>query len=98
MSIKVIIERKVSHEGRGQVEELLKDLRIKAVRQAGYVTGETLFSVDDPSEHVVISTWESLRAWKAWEKNRERAKIEDKIEELLEYRSKTSVYETSLRE
>jgi len=97
MAIKVIIERTVSADNQGEVAELLKELRAKAVRQTGYISGETLFSVDRPGTHVTISTWESLREWKAWEKEQDRIRIVDKIERLLKSKSKVTVFATTPR-
>lgn len=97
MAIKVIIERAVTADNQGEVAELLKELRAKAVLQPGYISGETLFSVDKPGTHVVISTWESLREWKAWEKNHERKRIMEQIDKLLKSKSRISVYATTPR-
>ena len=97
MAIKVFIERSVSPDNQAEVAELLKELRIKAIRQAGYVSGESLFSVDRAGTHIVISTWENLRDWKAWEKSTVRSSIVRKIEALLSSPSKTSVYATTPR-
>jgi heme-degrading monooxygenase HmoA len=97
MAIKIIIERSVSPDNQGEVAELLKELRAKAVRQPGYISGETLFSVDHAGTHVTISTWESLREWRAWEKNHERIDIVNKIEKLLKSKSKVSVFATTPR-
>lgn len=97
MAIKVIIERTVSADNQGEVAELLKELRAKAVLQPGYISGETLFSVNRPGTHVTISTWESLREWKAWEKNRDRKEIVNKIDKLLKSKSKVSVFATTPR-
>ena len=97
MAIKIVIERSVSPDNQGEVAELLKDLRGKAMRQQGYTSGETLFSVDRTGTHVVISTWESLRDWKAWEKDPERISIVNKIEKLLKSKSKVSVFATTPR-
>jgi heme oxygenase (mycobilin-producing) len=97
MAIKVIIERSVSPDNQGEVAELLKELRSKAIRQPGYISGETLFSVDHSGTHVAISTWESLREWRAWEKNPERTAIVDQIEKLLKAKSKVSIFATTPR-
>jgi heme-degrading monooxygenase HmoA len=97
MAIKVILERTVSADNQGEVAELLKELRAKAVLQRGYISGETLFSVDKPGTHVVISTWESLREWKAWEKNAERKELSAEINMLLKTKSKISIYATTPR-
>ena len=73
--VKAMIEWK-SKVGKEQVlEGMLKDLRSKAMRQQGYISGETLVSIDDPSVYIVISTWTRLEAWKAWESSQERQEI-----------------------
>ena len=61
--------------------------------QPGYVTGETLASTEDPSTIMVMSTWQSLDVWKAWEKTEPRIKIYEKIEPLLLEKPKISVYQ-----
>jgi heme-degrading monooxygenase HmoA len=97
MAAKVIIERSVSADNQGEVAELLKDLRAQAIHQQGYVSGETLFSVDRPGTHLVISTWENLRDWKAWEKDPKRLEMVSRIEALLDSPSKASVFATTPR-
>jgi heme-degrading monooxygenase HmoA len=95
MAVKILIERSMNPDNQGVVAELLMDLRAMAVHQQGYVSGETLFSVDRPGTHLVISTWESLRDWKAWEKNPQRTEIVSRIEALLISPSKVSVFATT---
>ena len=97
MAVKVLMERSVSPDNQAEVAEWLKDLRAKAIRQPGYVSGETLFSVDRSGTHLVISTWENLRDWKAWENNAQRIEIVNEIEALLSAPSKSSVFATSPR-
>lgn len=97
MAVKIIIERTMTADDQAEVAELLKQLRAKAMDNQGYVSGETLFSVDRPGTHVVISTWESLRDWKAWESDARRGEIVQKVEALLASPSRTSVYATSPR-
>ena len=92
MTVKIIIERTVNAENQGDVADLLKELRIRAIRQPGYMTGETLFSVDRPGTHLVISTWHSLREWQAWADNPHRKEITKKIENLLTAPPKVNVY------
>jgi len=97
MAVKVIIERTMDANNQGEVAELLRDLRARAIHQPGYVSGETLFSVDRPGTHLVISTWESLRDWKAWAKDPQRQEIVSRIESLLSAPSKVAVYATTPR-
>ena len=97
MAVKVIMERTVSSDNQGELAELLKELRARAIRQPGYVSGETLFSVDRPGAHLVISTWESLRDWKNWEKSPERTELASRVEALLSEPSKVTVFATTPR-
>lgn len=97
MAVKVLIERSVSADNQGELAELLIELRAMAIHQQGYVSGETLFSVNRPGTHLVISTWEGLRDWKTWEQDPQRAEIVNNIESLLISPSKLSVFATSPR-
>ena len=97
MAVKVVIERSVSADNQAEVAELLMDLRASAIHQQGYVSGETLFAVDRPGTHLVISTWESLKDWKAWETNPKRRETTDKVEALLTSPSRASAYATTPR-
>lgn len=92
MTVKIIMERTVEADKQDQLVELLRQLRAKAVHQPGYVSGEMLTSVDRPGTHLVISTWHSLRDWKAWENNPERLEILTKVEALLTTPPKVGVY------
>ncbi|MEW6034141.1 MAG: antibiotic biosynthesis monooxygenase family protein [Chloroflexota bacterium] len=97
MAVKVIVERVVDADKQAELAELLQELRIRAIRQPGYVSGETLFSVDRPGAHLVISTWRSLRDWKAWAKSRQRTEIVKKMAALLTAPERVSVYSQSPR-
>lgn len=92
MTVKVIMERVVEADKQDQLLELLRQLRTRALLQPGYVSGETLTSVDRPGMHLVISTWHSLHAWKAWENHPERLEVLAKIEHLLTAPSKAGVF------
>ena len=83
MAIKIMIERTVGADNQAEVAYLPKELRIRAIWQPGYVTGETLSSVEKPGTHVVISTWQTLRGWKAWADSPHRKDVSDRIEALL---------------
>ena len=97
MAVKVMIERSVSPDNQGDLAELLKALRAKAIHRPGYVSGETLFSVDRPGTHLVISTWENLRDWKAWADIPHRKDVSDKIEALPTTPPRVGIYSESPR-
>jgi len=79
--IKIVIERKAKEGER--LLTLLRDSRAAAMKQPGYISGETLVNAEDNTEFVVISTWQSVKDWKGWEKSEERARLEKKIRALL---------------
>ena len=83
MAIRVLIERKIVPENQPRLNNLLMKLRGKAMLAKGYISGETLRSLDDPSEYLVISTWNSLNDWKRWESDKERHEIQNEIDSLL---------------
>ena len=83
MAIKVIIERRIVPGNESALSDLLLRLRGKAMRAKGYISGETLRSLDDPFEYLVISAWNNLDDWKLWEADKERQEIESEIDSLL---------------
>lgn len=92
MVVKIITQRTVAPDRRGDLQLLLRQLRMKAINQPGYLTGETLISVDNPNTYIVISAWHSLEDWKAWESHPERREIQSKIESMLTTHSQMAVY------
>jgi heme-degrading monooxygenase HmoA len=83
MTIRVLIERRIVPENQPVLSGLLMRLRGKAMQARGYISGETLRSLQDPNEYLVISTWNSLDDWKRWEAEKERQEIQSQIDSLL---------------
>lgn len=79
--IRVFIERKAKEPERLLIP--LRELRAAAMKQTGYISGETLVSTEDRSDLVIISTWDTLKDWRNWEKSEERIKLEKRIKPLL---------------
>lgn len=82
--VKVILERTLKGENVGKVAGLLRQMRVKALQQPGYISGETLHAVDDPNLYLVISTWESLSYWRAWAESQERRQLQKEVDACLE--------------
>jgi heme-degrading monooxygenase HmoA len=87
MTIRVFIRRKVIRGNELVLADLLTRLRALALQAEGYISGETLHSLDDPDESLVISTWESLEDWRAWEAKPERKELQAKIDRFLVFPS-----------
>ena len=91
--VRVVIQRHLKEGKKADLMPLLRELRVAAMSQPGYITGETLASTGDPSVISVLSTWQSSEDWKAWEKSEPRIKLYKKIEPLLAEKPKISVYQ-----
>ena len=83
MSIKVLIKRNVPQEKARQMIPLFRKMRSIATNQPGYISGETLKSLEQPELFLVISNWQSSDDWEKWLISRERQKIQDEIDALL---------------
>ncbi|HOK07465.1 MAG TPA: antibiotic biosynthesis monooxygenase [Syntrophales bacterium] len=84
MAVKIFIRRRIPKgEDSKKLFELIKELRRRATGRPGYISGESLVSVDDPSCLLVVSTWRHMDDWKAWENDPERMEIQKKIDEII---------------
>ncbi len=83
MAIKVLIRRSVPENKAKDMIPLVRQLRILATNQAGYISGETLKSFDVPDTFLVISNWQSSDDWEKWLLSKERQKIQANIDSLL---------------
>jgi quinol monooxygenase YgiN len=90
--VRVIIGRRCQPDRAAELENLLLELRTNSMKQCGYISGETLRSVDDPSLWLVISTWVDADLWKVWETMPERREIQSRIEPLLIGMEKVSIF------
>ncbi len=68
------------------------ELRALAVRQPGYISGETFFNLDQPEECLVIARWTSLEHWQHWQKDVRRIELNDNIEKHLGAQAEYSIY------
>ena len=93
MAIKVLIRRKIKPGKEKELSEVVKELRSVTIRTPGYISGETLRSIEEPSLHLVISTWKSIEDWKSWVNSSERKALEQKKVPILEEPTKVTPYE-----
>jgi len=83
MAVKILIKREVPQDKARKMIPLFRQMRASATEQPGYITGETLRSLDNPDEFMVISTWQSSDDWNSWLKSNERKEVQNKIDALL---------------
>ena len=82
--VRVVIEHKIkSPEYVDKAIYLIREIRKEAMKQHGFITGETLTNVDDPTNMLVISTWVSRDAWDVWDKSERRVELNPLVNELL---------------
>jgi heme-degrading monooxygenase HmoA len=81
--IRVLIERRLKEGVEENLQRVMRELRREAIHCPGYVSGETLRHVSDPSRYVIISTWRSRVDWETWMKSETRQKIEKQIGPFL---------------
>lgn len=75
-----------------QLAPLLMELRGMALRQPGYISGETMRNVADHSEYIVISTWKLIEDWQRWFANSKRAELEGRVDSILGSPTEYKVY------
>jgi heme-degrading monooxygenase HmoA len=83
MAVKILIRRKVPEDKAREMIPLFREMRTMANQQPGYITGETMRSLEKPDEFLVISTWETSDDWKRWVQSDARKRIQDQIDAIL---------------
>ena len=83
MVIKVLIRRLIKENKIGEVVELLKKLRVGAMNQSGYISGETLINQNDSQHLMVVSIWQTVEDWNRWQESDERKANDEKLERFL---------------
>ena len=81
MAIEILIKRATDHGNSAKI--LLPhiiELRAHAVKQPGYISGETLFNIERAEECLVLSRWTKLDHWQNWLKNPIRIALNEEIE------------------
>ena len=94
MPIQVIIKRKWQTDNPEALFPLLTELRSLAKKQPGYISGETLRSLDDPENFLIISIWETADDWKKWIQNKKRRDLQGKVDSLIGERTFYEIFET----
>ena len=92
MSVRIIIVRYVPKEKSVDLRPLLLEMRSLANAQSGYISGETLVNYDDPSEHLVISTWKTLDDWNRWLVDERRRELQLKVDQITGQETRYSIY------
>ena len=92
MAVKIMIKRNVPQDKAKEMIRLFRQMRSLATEQPGYISGETLKSMDKPDLFLVISTWQASEDWKRWLQSDERSAIQKKIDALLGGQTKYEIF------
>ncbi len=92
MPIKVIIKRKFKNPDFKEISNMLVQARTNAMNERGYISSETLKSVDDPNEIVVLSMWERREDWENFKDCDARKALESGFAEMLDSPTQAVVY------
>lgn len=98
MSIKALIKRTVPQDKARNMLHLFMEMRTLATAQPGYISGETMKSIDKPDVYMVISTWESADDWEKWLLSKERQVIQGKMDALLGGKTSYEIFQYGLRD
>jgi heme-degrading monooxygenase HmoA len=83
MSIEVMIKRRIKQGPQARkLVPLILQLRALATYQTGYISGRTLYNVENPEDCLVVSEWQTLEHWYDWMKSEKRGRIQNRIDEL----------------
>ncbi|MBU1399086.1 MAG: antibiotic biosynthesis monooxygenase family protein [Pseudomonadota bacterium] len=98
MSIKALIKRTVPQDKARNMLHLFMEMRTLATAQPGYISGETMKSIDKPDVYMVISTWESADDWEKWLLSKKRQVIQGKMDALLGGKTSYEIFQYGLRD
>ena len=93
IAIGVLIKRVTKHGENAKV--LLPhiiELRSLAVRQPGYISGETFFNLNRTDECLVIGRCTTLEHWQQWKRNPRRIELDKNMEKHLGAKTEYSIY------
>lgn len=81
--VRILIERRIRKGAGVEYERTQRELRFEALREHGYLTGETWRDMDDPDHYVVVSTWRSRRDWDGWAACEARQRVLERLAALV---------------
>ncbi len=92
MSVKIVIERKFKGAPTEDDLKVIDEIRIQALRDRGYIGGETVVNADNGREVLVFSAWSSVDDWKTWYGKKEWEELEKVLMPHLEEPAKIRVF------
>ena len=72
---------------------IAEDFPKSEVVKSPYISGETLRSLDDPEDFIVISVWETSDDWQKWFHSKERKDLQGRVDSLIGEKNFYEVFE-----
>jgi heme-degrading monooxygenase HmoA len=83
MAVKILIKRKIKNGNMRAASRLLINNRSEVMKQPGYISSETMRSLDDSNQIVVVSMWQNRESWEKWKKSEIRMANETEFKDYL---------------
>jgi heme-degrading monooxygenase HmoA len=84
MAVKVLIKRKFKKADVIEISKAIREARLGAMEQEGYISSETMWDHDHANKVVVASMWQTMENWKNWKKSPRRKAIQEKYKDSLD--------------
>jgi quinol monooxygenase YgiN len=83
MAVKILIKRKIKNGNMKAASRLVINNRYGAMAHPGYISSETMRSIDDPDRIVVVSMWQDIEGWESWKNSETRKANEDEFKDYF---------------
>lgn len=83
MAVKILIKRKIKNGNMRAASRLVINNRNGAMKHPGYISSETMRSLDDSSIIVVVSMWQSMESWETWKNSETRIANEAEFKDYV---------------
>ena len=93
MSVQVMSIRKFQIDEIEKLISLLTELNSHSKEQPGYISRETLRSLENPEDYLVRCQWETVEDWDKWLHSKERRDIQGKIDSIIGEKTFYEVFE-----
>jgi len=90
--VKVLITRKYGKDQAIMLRPLLNDLYVKVNLHQGFISAESLVNQQDPTEHLIISKWNSIEEWTAYNESEDIQSFRNMIDQVLGQQTSRQVY------
>jgi len=83
MAVKILIKRKIKNGNMRAASRLVINNRNGAMQHPGYISSETMRSLDDSSLILVVSMWQNMEAWETWKNSDTRIANEAEFKDYV---------------